>query len=62
MSALRSHLKDTVLILKPDGRKLGPYQAAVSPESIIIMAKSIDVDEGDNVVRPIPSGKEEVYL
>jgi hypothetical protein len=26
------------------------------------MEKSIDVDEGDNVVRLIPSGKEELYL
>ena len=62
MASLRSLLKDTVLIVKPDGRRLGPYQAAVSSDSITIMEKSIDVDEGDHVARPIPSGKEEIYL
>jgi hypothetical protein len=55
-------MKDTVSILKPDGQRLGPYKAAVSPDSITIMEKSVDVDEGDHVVRPLPSGKEETYL
>ena len=49
MASLRSLLKDTVLIVKPDGRRLGPYQAAVSSDSITIMEKSINVDEGDHV-------------
>lgn len=62
MSAFRSLLKDTVFIVKAPGRRLGPYQAAVSSDSITIMEKSIDVDEGDHVVRSIPSGKEELYL
>ena len=62
MASLRSLLKDTVFIVKSDGRRLGPYQAAVSSDSIAIMEKAIDVDEGDHVARPIPSGKEEIYL
>lgn len=62
MTAFRSLMKDTVFIIKPDGHRLGPFQSAVTPDSIVIMEKSIDVDEGDHVARPIPSGKEESYL
>jgi hypothetical protein len=62
MSAFRSLMKDSVLIVKVDGRRLGPYQASVSSDSITILEKAIDVDEGDHVARPLPSGKEELYL
>ena len=62
MSAFRSMLKDTVFIVKPSAQRLGPYKAAVSPDSIKIMEKLIDVDEGDHVARELPSGKEEIYL
>lgn len=62
MSGLRRLMRDTVFIVKPDGSKIGPYQSAVTPDSITIMERAIDVDEGDHVIRPIPSGKEEVYL
>jgi RIP homotypic interaction motif len=62
MSAFRSMLKDTVFIVKSTGSRLGPYKAAVTPSSIIIMESSIDADEGDHVAREIPSGKEEMYL
>jgi RIP homotypic interaction motif len=62
MSAFKRLMKDTVFIVKPDGQRLGPYQAAVSPDAITIMEKSMDVDEGDHVARSIPSGKEEIYL
>ena len=62
MPPFRDLLNDTVFIVKRDGRKLGPYKSAVSSDSITIMEKSIDVDEGDHVSRPIPNGKEELYL
>lgn len=62
MSAFQRLLNDSVYIVKPDGRRLGPYKAAVSSGSITIMERSIDVDDGDHVARPIPSGKEELYL
>lgn len=55
-------MNDTVHIVKSDGLRLGPYKAAVSANSITIMEKSVDVDEGDHVARLIPSGKEEIYL
>ena len=62
MSAFRSLMKDSVYVVKNDGRRLGPYQSAVSSNSITIMEDEIDVDEGDHVARLIPSGKEEIYL
>lgn len=62
MSAFRNLMKDSVSILKSDGRRFGPYEAAVTPNSIVIMERSLDVDEGDHIIRPIPSGKEEMYL
>lgn len=62
MSAFRGLLKDSVLIVKPDGQRLGPYLAVVSSDSITIMEKAIDVEESDHVARSIPSGKEELYL
>ena len=62
MSAFQSLMKDSVYIIKPDGRRLGPYQSAVSSDSVTILENAIDVDEGDHVARLIPSGKEEIYL
>ncbi len=62
MSPFRSLLNDTVFIVKSNGHRLGPFKAAVSADSITIMEKAIDVDEGDHVAREIPSGKEEIYL
>ncbi len=62
MSPFRNPLKDTVFVVKADGQRLGPFKAAVSSNSIKIMEKLIDVDEGDHVARIIPSGKEEHYL
>jgi hypothetical protein len=55
-------MRDTVSILKFDGRRLGPFKATVSADSITIGEKAIDVDEGDHVLRPIPGDKEETYL
>lgn len=62
MSPFNNLLKDTVFVVKADGQRLGPFKAAVSSDSITIIEKSIDVDEGDHVARTIPSGKEELYL
>lgn len=62
MYGIRSLMKDTVSILKSDGSRVGPYQSVVTPSAITIMENVVDVDEGDHVLRQIPSGKEEVYL
>lgn len=53
---------DTVFISKPDGERLGPYKSALSASSCTIFDKTLDVDHGDKVIRPLPNGKEEHYL
>lgn len=61
MPGLKSLMKDSVTIAKADGRRFGPFQAAVAAASITIMERELDVDEGDHVLRSIPGGKEETY-
>lgn len=52
---------DKVFIIKASGERLGPYNSALSPESCTIFDKSLDVDHGDTIARPLPNGKEEHY-
>jgi hypothetical protein len=54
-------MTDTVFIEKPDGRRIGPYKGALSKGSFTIMDKTLDVDHGDLLIRPLPNGKEEHY-
>lgn len=53
--------KDKVFIVKPDGERIGPYNSALSPTNCTIFDKTLDVDHGDTVARPLPNGKEEHY-
>jgi len=53
--------KDKVFIVKPSGERLGPYNSALSPNSCTIFDKTLDVDHGDTIARPLPNGKEEHY-
>ncbi|QNH14824.1 RIP homotypic interaction motif-containing protein [Xanthomonas sp. SI] len=53
--------KDKVFIVKPSGERLGPYNSALSPSSCTIFDKTLDVDHGDTIARPLPNGKEEHY-
>lgn len=52
---------DKVFIVKPSGQRLGPYNSALSPNSCTIFDKTLDVDHGDTIARPLPNGKEEHY-
>lgn len=61
MPGLKSLMKDSITIVKADGRRFGPFQAAVAAASITVLERELDVDEGDRVLRPIPGGKEETY-
>lgn len=59
---LFSHMtKDKVFIVKPSGERLGPYNSALSPDKCTIFDKTLDVDHGDTIARPLPNGKEERY-
>jgi hypothetical protein len=54
-------MTDIVYIEKPSGLRLGPYKGALSKNSLSIMDKTLDVDHGDVIVRPLPNGKEEHF-
>lgn len=62
MSPFSDMAKDEVVIAKQDGRRLGPYKSILSANSCRIFDKMLDVEHGDKVVRPLPNGKEELYL
>ncbi|MBW4529905.1 MAG: hypothetical protein KME02_04355 [Aphanothece saxicola GSE-SYN-MK-01-06B] len=57
----RSLLTDKVSILKSDGTEIGPYDCAFDGSSCTIFDESIDVDEGDVVLRNLPNGKVETH-
>lgn len=58
---LRSLQKDQVFVVKADGTRMGPYRTAVTQGSAIVFDDKFDADDGDKLIRPLPSGKEEVY-
>ena len=59
---LRRLQKDEVFIVKADGTRTGPFKTTVTQDSATIFDAKLDVDDGEKLVRPLPSGKEEVYL
>lgn len=52
--------KEDAFIIKPDGSRLGPYKATFAGGTVIIDDKMADIDDGDQVMRLLPSGKEEI--
>ena len=54
--------KDQVFIVKADGTRMGPFKTSVNQGSATIFDAKLDVDDGEKLVRPLPNGKEEVYL
>jgi hypothetical protein len=54
-------LTDKVSVLKPDGTEVGPYDCALDGSSCTIFDESLDVDEGDVVLRKLPNGKVEAH-
>lgn len=59
---LRSLQRDKVFIEKADGSRTGPHKATVSQNTAIISDDQLDVNDGEKLIRPLPNGKEEVYL
>jgi hypothetical protein len=54
-------LNDTVLIVNASGQRSGPFRCALSKEKVTIMQPSLDVAEGDKVLRSLPNGRTESY-
>ena len=59
---LRDLQNDKVFIEKADSTRTGPHRTAVSQGSAIIFDEHLDVNDGEKLIRPLPNGKEEVYL
>lgn len=55
-------MREHVFIEKADGSRIGPYKTAVSQGSATIYDAQLDVNDGERLIRPLPNGKEEVYL
>lgn len=59
---MQSLQKDNVFIEKADASRIGPFQTTVSDGSAIIYDATLDVNDHEILVRPLPNGKEERYL
>lgn len=56
---LLQRIKEEASIEKKDGTIIGPFKAAFTGETIIIFDKTADIEEGDTVLRRLPSGRNE---
>ena len=63
--SMRGLMKDTVSIVKPDGRHIDGIKAHVQPDKVFMEEHdlaSFVFEEGDKVIRKLPNGSEEIYL
>ena len=51
--------EDDARIEKQDGSVVGPYKASFPGKTIFILDEKADVEEGDVILRELPSGKDE---
>jgi hypothetical protein len=61
MNPFTSLLNEEVYIQSPDGQRQGPFKTTIGKGSAMIFDKTIDVEEGYKLLKPLPNGKEEVY-
>lgn len=65
MNPFASLQKDAVYIEKPSGERSGPYRTAISSKSgfsASIFEARLDVEEGWKLIRPLPNGKDELFV
>lgn len=58
MSLLKD-FEDKARIEKQDGSVIGPYRASFPGQTIFLLDEKADVEEGDVILRELPSGKDE---
>ena len=51
-----------VVVQKPSGEEHGPYPATVTGNDIVVWDGMADIDEGDTILRALPSGKLERFI
>ncbi|WP_206616180.1 RIP homotypic interaction motif-containing protein [Aeromonas caviae] len=59
MNPFSSFPKDDARVEKSDGSMVGPYNATFAGSTIVIWDAKADIEEGDVVLRTLPSGKDE---
>jgi hypothetical protein len=55
-------MKDTVVLIKPDGTRVEGIRASVQSEKIMVDDDSLPIEEGDTIERERPSGIVERYM
>jgi hypothetical protein len=62
MDPFDDSMTDEVFLVKRDGgARLGPYRTALGRDKCLIHDKTLDIEPGDVIARPLPNGKEEHY-
>lgn len=56
---LLKEFEDEARIEKQDGTIVGPYKTSFTGKTIFILDEKADVEEGDVILRELPSGKDE---
>lgn len=56
--SLMKELQDEARVEKKDGSILGPYKALFPGGTIFLLDEKADVEEGDVILRELPSGKD----
>jgi RIP homotypic interaction motif len=51
--------KEDALVNKSDSSVVGPYKATFAGDTIVIWDEQADIEEGDIILRKLPSGKDE---
>jgi len=59
LSAFSFIPKEDARVEKNNGDVLGPYSATFTSEAIIVWDETADVEEGDVILRTLPSGRDE---
>ena len=62
MCPFDSFPKEDARVEKCDGSVVGPYKATFAGSTIVIWDEKADVEEGDTILRALPSGKDERSL
>src|SRR5690606_21893604 len=52
-------LEEEARIEKPDGSVIGPIKASFAGKTIIVRDGKVDIEEGDVILRQLPSGRDE---
>lgn len=62
MNPFNSFPREDARVEKNDGSVVGPYKATFAGNTIVIWDAQADIEEGDVILRKLPSGKDERSL